>query len=108
MSTFFFYILSVWGLTHILVSSKIMESLRNWLLIKSPFFGDMLNCYQCTSFWTSIILYFLFSDLNFGGFYFYIKEFKFSVDFIISGFIGSGIISFISVFMSILIKKTKN
>jgi len=107
MISFFFYILSVWGLTHILVASKIMDPLRNWLLINSPFFGDMLNCYQCTSFWTSIILYFFFDELNFGGVHFYIKEFRFSLDFIIAAFIGSGIISFIALLMSILINKSK-
>jgi len=107
METFFFYVLAVWGLTHVLVASKIMEPFRNWLLINSPFFGDMLNCYQCTSFWTSMILYFSFDELDFGGLYFYIKDFRISLDFIIASFIGSGIISFISVLMSILINKSK-
>lgn len=107
MLIFFFYILSVWGLTHILVASKIMEPLRNWLLINSPFFGDMLNCYQCTSFWTSMILYFAFDGLNFGGIHFYIKEWVFSFDFIIGSFIGSGLVSFMSILMSILINKSK-
>ena len=107
MLDFFFYILSIWGLTHILVSSKILESIRNWLLINIPFIGEMLNCYQCTSFWVSMILYFMFDNIDLGGAHFYIMDFKINLDFIISSFIGSGIISFISIWMSILINKSR-
>jgi len=108
MEAFLFYILSVWGLTHILVASKILEPFRNWLLINSPFFGDMLNCYQCTSFWASMILYFLFEDLNFGGMKLDLYGFSVGFDFIICSFIGSGSISFISVIMSILVNKSRD
>ena len=107
MMDFFFYILAVWGLTHILVASKLMEPTRNWLLINAPLFGDMLNCYQCTSFWTSMILYFMFNDLSVGGLYFYLNEIKIGFDFLLISFIGSGIVSFISIIMSILINKSK-
>lgn len=107
METFFFYILSVWGLTHILVSSKIMESTRNWLLINLPFFGDMLNCYQCTSFWVSIILYFFFNDLHINSISTSFYGYRLGVDFLLYGFIGSGLVSFISVIMSIMIKKSR-
>jgi hypothetical protein len=108
MEIFVFYLLSIWGLTHILVASKIMEPLRNWLLINLPFFGDMLNCYQCTSFWTSIILYFFFNDLHIGAVSFPIMNgYRIGVDVLLWGFIGSGVVSFISVLMSLLIKKSK-
>jgi len=107
METFFLYILSVWGLTHILVSSKIIEPLRNWLLIRLTFFGDMLNCYQCTSFWTSMILYFLFNDLHINAISTTIYGYRFGVDFLLWAFIGSGLVSFISVIMSILINKSR-
>lgn len=107
MYAFFFYILSVWGLTHILVASKIMESFRNWTLIKIPFIGDMLNCYQCTSFWASLIIYPVFSDLNFSGRDLVIYNFYLPLDIIICPFIGSGVISFIAVIMSFFIKKSR-
>jgi hypothetical protein len=108
MESFIFFILSVWGLTHILVSSKIFEGLRNWLLISFPFFGEMLNCYQCTSFWTSIILYFFFNNLHIDSVSFHIMNgYRIGVDCLLWGFIGSGLVSFIALIMSIMIKKTK-
>jgi hypothetical protein len=104
---FIFYILGVWGLTHILVSSKILEGFRNWLLINSPFFGDMLNCYQCTSFWTSMILYFFFDSLRLDTVNFMFYGHRISPDFLLYSFIGSGIVSFIAVALSLLIKRSK-
>jgi len=105
--TFIFYILSIWGLTHILVSSKILEGFRNWLLINAPFFGDMLNCYQCTSFWISMILYFFFDHLRLETIDLTIMDHRISPDFLLYSFIGSGIISFIAVILSLLIKRSK-
>jgi hypothetical protein len=105
--TFIFYILSIWGLTHILVASKILEGFRNWLLINSPFFGDMLNCYQCTSFWASMILYFFFDSLKLDTVSFMIKGHIISPDFLLYSFIGSGLVSFIAVILSLLIKRSK-
>ena len=106
--TFIFYILAVWGLTHILVSAKIFDGFRNWLLISLPFFGEMLNCYQCTSFWASIILYFFFNDLHIDAVSFTVKNgYRIGADCFLWGFIGSGIISFMSVIMSVLIKRNK-
>ena len=93
--TFIFYILCVWGLTHILVASKILEGFRNWLLINSPFFGDMLNCYQCTSFWVSMILYFFFGNLRLETIDLIIRGYRISPDFLLYSFIGSGLVSFI-------------
>ena len=105
--TFIFYILCVWGLTHILVASKILEGFRNWLLINSPFFGDMLNCYQCTSFWTSMILYFFFDNLRLETIDLIIRGYRISPDFLLYSFIGSGLVSFIAVILSLLIKRSK-
>jgi hypothetical protein len=105
--TFVFYILSIWGLTHILVASKILESFRNWLLINSSFFGNMLNCYQCTAFWISMILYFFFNELKLDTIYYTIQGHRISPDFLLYSFIGSGVVSFIAVILSLLIKRSK-
>jgi hypothetical protein len=104
---FLFYILAVWGFTHIVVSSKILENFRNWVLIRSEFFGYLLDCYQCFSFWASILFYFLFPDLIHIGCGFKIFNFSFSLDSVIYGFIGSGLISFLAVLISLIIKKSK-
>ena len=107
MIDFLYFILSVWGLTHLLVSSKILADFRNWCLIKIPFIGEMLECYQCTSFWCSLLLFSYFPGLNFGTNSFIIGNSCFNLDFIMASFIGSGIVSFIAVIMSMLIHKSK-
>ncbi len=98
------YLFSVWGATHILVSGKILNNFRNWLLIKIPFLGEMLECYQCTSFWVSILFYFMFDNLELGTKFLTLKGFTMSPDFILWGFIGSGLVSFMSAVMAFLIK----
>jgi hypothetical protein len=104
---FIFYILCIWGFTHILVSSKIFENFRNWLLIELPFFGEILNCYQCTSFWGSMFLYFFFDSLKLNTLDFIFYNQRISLDFLLYSFIGSGIVSFISVILSLLVKRSK-
>lgn len=104
---FLYFLMSTWGLTHLLVSSKILEGFRNWLLIYTPFIGRMLECYQCTGFWTSLFLYFIFPEINFGSISFNIKEFEFNFDFLISSLIGSGFSSYASVLFSSLVKVKK-
>lgn len=107
ITSFFFYIACVWGLTHILVSSRIFSSLRDWVLIKSLFWGELLNCYQCTSFWTSIIIYFVFNDLRLNTISSEFFGVTISLDFLLWGFIGSGLVSFLSVILSLIIKMAK-
>jgi len=101
-----YYILAVWGATHILVSSKITDGLRNWLLINLPRIGYLLNCYQCTSFWVSMILYPLF-DLNLKLNCMDLHFFKLDLGFLIVSFIGSGLVSFIFVILSYIITMSK-
>ena len=56
LSNLILFILASWGLTHILVSGKIFETPRNWIIIKSNFFGNILTCYQCTGFWSGFFI----------------------------------------------------
>lgn len=101
------YLLVVWGLTHILVSSRILSGFRDWLLITSPLLGDLVSCYQCSSFWLSILLYFFFDNLEMDtiGFQFY--QMRISLDFLFFGFLGSGVVSFLSVLLSLMIAKSR-
>jgi len=103
---FFYYILAVWGATHIMVSSKIMSGTRDWFIINLPGIGYMMDCYQCSSFWISMVLYPLFN------FNVDLKEldliyFKIDFSFLVFSFIGSGLISFISTILSFIITKAK-
>ena len=45
------WILAVYGMSQILVFGSIFENLRNWLIRKSEFFGDLIQCMMCTSTW---------------------------------------------------------
>lgn len=100
METIFFYLACIWGLTHILVASKLFAETRDWLLVVFPGLGEMLNCYQCTSFWVSIFLYpwFALPDI---GIYNLLGPLMWA-------FIGSGITSFLSIIFSLIIKLTKS
>jgi len=78
------FILTCWGLTHILVVGTIFDSPRDWITIKSGFLGKMLACHQCCSFWVGMAMYFVMNglpDLFLGGF-----------DFFFWGLISSGAI----------------
>ena len=80
------FILSCWGLTHIIVSGKILDDIRNYIIIKSRFLGDLITCHQCTGLWVGMALSFLFPNLHdvIPGF-----------GFILYGFISSGTCSLI-------------
>jgi hypothetical protein len=97
METFIYFLMCSWGLTHILVSSKILSSFRDYLLISYPTVGELLNCYQCTGFWVSLFLTPLFG-INFG---LTVNE----ANFLVGGFIGSGFCSVFSYLVSFLIKR---
>ena len=45
------WILAAYGMTQILVYGSIFENLREWIIIKSTFFGDLIQCMMCTSTW---------------------------------------------------------
>jgi hypothetical protein len=103
MESFYYYIIFSWGITHLLVSGRIFESLRNWFLIKIPIFGELLNCYQCTSFWVGLIFCYFFKDLpnishNIDLFYV-----DFNIDPLIYAGMVCGIIPFISLLFNRLI-----
>ena len=41
-----------WCVTSILVNGLIFEDFRNYLIVKSPFFGKLFSCVSCLSVWT--------------------------------------------------------
>ena len=47
----FIWILTAYGMSNILVFGSIFENLRTWLIKKSEFFGDLIQCMMCTSTW---------------------------------------------------------
>jgi hypothetical protein len=50
------FILSVIGLTLIVVDSDMMDSPQKWIKSWWPAFGDMMDCHQCAGFWCGAAL----------------------------------------------------
>ena len=48
------WILAAYGMSQILVFGSIFENLRNWLIRKSEFLGDLIQCMMCTSTWVGV------------------------------------------------------
>lgn len=45
-----------WSLTNLLVNGSIFDSLRNYLLVKSPAIAKLLTCMQCSGFWVGVLI----------------------------------------------------
>ena len=46
-----------WSLTSLIVNESIFAPFRNYLLVKSPFFGKLVSCIQCTGLWAGVIIF---------------------------------------------------
>lgn len=55
MSNLLIFLLGSWGFTHLLVSGKIFDKPRDWIIIKSKTLGGLISCYQCTGFWVGFL-----------------------------------------------------
>jgi hypothetical protein len=51
-----FWILAAYGMTTIIVYSHIFEGFRNWVISRSNFFGKLITCMMCTSFWVGAFM----------------------------------------------------
>jgi len=50
-------IFTAWSATSIIVNGSIFDSFRNYLLVKSPFFGRLVSCVMCLSVWIGAIIF---------------------------------------------------
>lgn len=48
------HLLAVYGLSWLIVNSKILETPVDWLMQSSTFLEELLSCIVCTSFWVSL------------------------------------------------------
>lgn len=46
-----------WCITNIIVNGTILDSIRNWLLIKIPFIGNLISCMMCSGLWVGLFIY---------------------------------------------------
>lgn len=53
-----------WSLTTLIVNASIFNPIRNYLLVKLPFFGKMISCIQCTAVWVGAIIFIPLLALN--------------------------------------------
>jgi len=51
------------GLTIIIVTSSILEPIRDFVSSKSSYIGKLINCTMCSGFWVGLVAS-LFSDIN--------------------------------------------
>tara|TARA_R100001086_G_scaffold247446_2_gene181753 strand:- start:3132 stop:3500 length:369 start_codon:yes stop_codon:yes gene_type:complete len=58
----FLWIFCVAGLTTIITSSSIFLPIREFVSRRSNFFGELLQCYICSSFWISLALSLLYTS----------------------------------------------
>lgn len=54
-----FGILSIYSVAFLIKESSILDKPRNWILPRSPFFFNMLDCWFCTGIHAGWIAYFL-------------------------------------------------
>lgn len=50
------WIIIGWSITSILVNGTILDSVRNYLIVKAPSFSKLLTCIQCSGFWVGALL----------------------------------------------------
>ena len=56
-----YFIFGCYGVTSIVVQSKIFKPFREWVKTKSNFFGSLLSCMMCFSFWVGILFVLVFN-----------------------------------------------
>lgn len=61
MSELIYLIIGCYGLTSIVVQSKLFNPFRKWVKIKLPFIGKLVSCMFCFGFWVSILIVTLFN-----------------------------------------------
>jgi hypothetical protein len=49
------FIIGVIGITHIIVESKLLKPVREWIKPRFPKLYELLTCYQCSGFWVGLI-----------------------------------------------------
>jgi hypothetical protein len=77
MGTILLWAFIAYGMTSIIVWGSIFESTRSWIIRKSKFFGDLVQCTLCTSTWVGFFMSLTLGSISSGYFqsYFFINFF---------------------------------
>ncbi len=49
--------LAIFGVTFLICDAKILNRPREWLISKSTFISELLECYFCSGFWVSLLIH---------------------------------------------------
>jgi hypothetical protein len=86
---FLYFLVASFSLCFMIVTSKIFSKIRNFLKVKSDFWGNIITCIQCMGFWCGFLLYSLiYFDLVDLSLKYFSPDFPF-VDFIVWSLISS-------------------
>lgn len=56
METIIVWSFIAYGMTTIIVYGSIFDKVRNYITLKSEFFGKLLSCILCTSTWVGVLM----------------------------------------------------
>lgn len=76
------------AVTTTVVNGSIFDKLRNWTLVKAPFFGKLLTCIMCFGFWVGVLIFY---PLNLLGFLDPIGEMPIWFNYVFYPFIQSSV-----------------
>jgi hypothetical protein len=57
MENLIIYLFFGWALTSLVVNGSIFSPMRNYLLVKLPFFGKLFSCIQCFGTWVGLVIF---------------------------------------------------
>jgi len=92
-----------WSVASLVVNGNIFSGIRNFLLVKIPFLGNLISCVQCLSFWIGAVFVFLFHK-GILPFYFP-KEIPLMYGYIFYPFIQSSFSVIMESFLFLLVKR---
>jgi hypothetical protein len=57
MEMIIFLLFAGWSITSGIVNGSLLDPIRNWTLVKAPFFSKLFTCIRCLGFWIGLLLF---------------------------------------------------
>jgi hypothetical protein len=108
------FILSIigWSITSILVNGSIFDPLRNYLIVKTPFFAKLMTCVQCSGFWVGAFIGILTSsgilENPFSSIIYIFSEYFYQINLLMWAFWNSGISVLLNSLLIFLLNPNRN
>ena len=52
-----FLLFAGWSITSGIVNGSLLDPVRNWTLVKAPFFSKLFTCIRCLGFWVGLFIF---------------------------------------------------